>query len=362
VREPGQSAEVYRKAREWAERTVAAYPLNVNYRTCLAAAQFRGDDYKSALANLQLAAVGSLVNQQDAVPAAYLLSMVQYRLAKTNDTAGRAQARRSFDRAEAAYRHLANQPLDLSDLRLEAADIVDSPRLRYELTAYDKSEQLKANPADVAARSLRANAYRQLGQNAEAEADYDAIIAAGTKSPQANHFRGHAREHQLKLAAALADYEAALGLTAESLRYDRAHLLNEIARIRLLGDTKLRDPAEAIRRAEQAVSLDPVLDVYSVTLGIAHYRGGNDKTALRVLQNTDDRKISAVQVVPLKHLFMAMAQYRLGQSAEARASYDKAVSDWGRLRVRGPEWIEYFNQSHAEAELLLGANPKSKGP
>jgi WD40 repeat protein/tetratricopeptide (TPR) repeat protein len=353
VREPGHSTEVYRKAREWAEKAVAANPLKVNYQTCLAAALYRGDDYMSARANLHTCLALSLVTRQDANHAAYLLAMVQYRLSASSDHAGRTAARKLFDSAEAAFRRRSNHPVDLADLRLEAADVVDAPRLRFELTVYDKTVQLTASPNDVAARSLRASSYSQLGLYSEAEADDDALIAAGTKSPQPNHYRGHAREHQLKLSDALADYESALRLTADSLRIERAHLLNEIARIRLLGDEKLRDAAEGLRRAEQAVALDPAIEAYSVMLGIAHFRNDNDKTALRVLQNTDDRRIATSAVLPLKYLFLAMAQQRLRLTAEAKANHEKAESLSNRLGKPAPEWIEYFRRCRAEAAQMF---------
>ncbi|QDU23736.1 WD40 repeat domain-containing serine/threonine protein kinase [Urbifossiella limnaea] len=361
VTEPGLSVEAYRQAREWAGKAVAAQPLNVPFLTCLGAAQFRDGDLKAAAATLRLAAAGGVFVERETAYAGYFLAMTQMRMARPGDAAARAEARKSFDTAETTYRKLTDRLPDMSDLRVEAAVLVGGNALRFELEIHDWSQKLKANPADGAARAGRALAYLRLGKDAEAEADYDAVIAAGGASDNPYHNRGHAREHQLKYAGAVEDYEAALQRTPQARATDRAHLLNEIARVRLLGGDAVRDPRVAVRAAAEAKELGRGIEVYKVTLGIAHARAGDAAAAVDALNGVEDDKVAPPAAVPFKYLFLALAYHQLGRSESAVASYDRAVTGW--RTVPGsvlPEWRDYYDRTRAEVEKALGPALKAK--
>ncbi|MFO0798544.1 MAG: protein kinase [Gemmataceae bacterium] len=359
--EPGLSVEAYRQAREWAGKAVAAQPLSVPFHTCLGAAQFRAGDLKAAAATLRLAAAGGVFAERETAYAGYFLAMAQMRMAGPGDAAARAEARKSFDTAETTYRKLTDRLPDMSDLRVEAAVLVGGNALRFELEIHDWSQTLKANSADGAARAGRAIAYLRVGKHAEAEADYDAIIAAGGATADPYHNRGHAREHQLKYAGAVDDYEAALQRTPAAPAADRAHLLNEVARVRLLGGDAVRDARAAARAAAEAKELGRGIEVYKVTLGIAHARAGDAAAAVNELNGVEDAKVALPAAVPFKYLFLALAYHQLGRSESAVASYDRAVTGWRTLPGSVlPEWRDYYDRTRAEVEKALGPAIKAK--
>jgi tetratricopeptide (TPR) repeat protein len=83
-----------------------------------------------------------------------------------------------------------------------------------------------------------------------------------------------------------------------------------------------RDPAQAVELAKTAVAVSPTKDHWK-TLGVAHYRAGHYSDAVAALEKS-------VQLGN-EHgghdwFILAMARWQLGDKAEARAWYAKAVS------------------------------------
>jgi hypothetical protein len=98
------------------------------------------------------------------------------------------------------------------------------------------------------------------------------------------------------------------------------------------------------------VELAPAVGHYWNTLGAACYRAGALKEAVAALQK-------AVQLhqggISADWFFLAMAQHKLGQAKEARASYDRGVI-WQRHHKA--ESID-LRLVRTEATVLLGIFP-----
>lgn len=91
----------------------------------------------------------------------------------------------------------------------------------------------------------------------------------------------------------------------------------------------LRDPSEAIKAAEHAVSLDPTNFRYWNTLAIARYRADLLDESVEAMERSIHMQRSAgAPVRPNSLLFLAMALHRLGRHDEATSYLDET-----RLRL-----------------------------
>jgi serine/threonine-protein kinase len=116
---------------------------------------------------------------------------------------------------------------------------------------------------------------------------------------------------------------------------------------------RLRDPAEALRRAQKAVTGSPKEGNYWNTLGVARYRVGDNKGAVAALEKAMSLRRGGD---PYDWFFLALAHCRLGDGAMARQWYDRAV-EWLRHQRSRNEELHRFR---AEAEELLGSAAKTK--
>jgi protein O-GlcNAc transferase len=143
------------------------------------------------------------------------------------------------------------------------------------------------------------------------------------------------------LVEAAGQFEKAL-----AMRPDHADAHNAAAW--MLGSPPVPDSVakQAAKFAERAVALVPEEGAFHNTLGVARYRAGAHKQAIEALEAS-----MRLQALRSSHdlLFLAMAQWRLGRKAEARASYDEAVA-WMKARSEKDEELKRF---HAEARALL---------
>jgi tetratricopeptide (TPR) repeat protein len=123
-------------------------------------------------------------------------------------------------------------------------------------------------------------------------------------------------------------------------------------------DALPHDPARAVSLAQEAVTLAPAVGANWNTLGVAHYRAGNPKSAATALEQSMRLRSGGDAY---DWLFLAMVRRRLGDPADARRWYDRSLI-----------WIE-TNAAHnrellrfrAEAARLMGperpAVPKPGG-
>jgi tetratricopeptide (TPR) repeat protein len=121
-------------------------------------------------------------------------------------------------------------------------------------------------------------------------------------------------------------------------------------------DIKMRNPARAVEAAKRAVELSPQAGHIRNTLGVARYRAGEFKEAL------EDLKISTQLTKGgsgTDFFFLAMANWQLGNTAQARNWYDQGVTWMEKCQPQNEELRGF----RSEAEQLLKipcSNPATK--
>jgi WD40 repeat protein len=111
----------------------------------------------------------------------------------------------------------------------------------------------------------------------------------------------------------------------------------------------------ALRCAEAASRLAPRESLFRITLGAALFRVGEYAQARDALVPFDEVHASGQPIFPWALPFLTMAQHRLGQTAEARATLarlHKALKDEGRASDRE------LRQALWEAEAVIGPAPR----
>jgi len=118
------------------------------------------------------------------------------------------------------------------------------------------------------------------------------------------------------------------------------------------GPEEMRNPEVALRLAQKAAKLRPSNSFFHNTLGVAHYRSGQYKQALAVLQKTDKvNRLKQSGGIPWDVAFIAMAQYQLGHHEEAKKSLKRLRGLLKEGSFAGdPEGQGFLR----EAEALIG--------
>ena len=107
--------------------------------------------------------------------------------------------------------------------------------------------------------------------------------------------------------------------------------------------------------ARRAVELAPDRATYLNTLGVALYRAGRHAEAVPVLERS--LAVGKGQADAFDLFFLAMARQKLGQSARARADFDRALR-WVREHPQQPpQWAKELAEFQAEAEAVLAGPP-----
>jgi WD40 repeat protein len=128
----------------------------------------------------------------------------------------------------------------------------------------------------------------------------------------------------------------------------RARTCHQLARqLSVPADAHLRDPAQALTLAQEAVRLAPEMGDYWSTLGMAQYRAGKWQDAVASLHKALELREG---VVSSDWFFLAMAHEKLGKKTEARSWYDKAVQ-W--MEKNAPKYEELI-RFRAESVAVLG--------
>src|SRR5262249_25157181 len=112
-------------------------------------------------------------------------------------------------------------------------------------------------------------------------------------------------------------------------------------------DETARNPKEAAELIQTAIDADPKTGSYWRTLGVAEYRNNDWQKAVKSL-----RQSMALQKGgnASDWMFLAMAQWQLGEKRDARDRYDQAVK-W--IEQNDPKNADLL-RFHAEAGSLLG--------
>jgi tetratricopeptide (TPR) repeat protein len=107
-------------------------------------------------------------------------------------------------------------------------------------------------------------------------------------------------------------------------------------------DPSHRDPAQALKLAEQAVTAEPQNTSFANTLGIARYRTGDFAGAIQTLSIPDNVR----EFVSHNGFFLAMAHARLGHHDDAAQWYTRA-NDWMNQHDSGNDELQRFREEAA---------------
>jgi hypothetical protein len=121
---------------------------------------------------------------------------------------------------------------------------------------------------------------------------------------------------------------------------------------------EMADYRKGLRYSEAACRLEPNNGDYVNTLGVAHYRLGNNEKALELLQRSDKIRQTELKVsVPEDLAFLAMAHHRLSHAKEAQAYLQQL-----RERMKDPRWARNAEAQGflREAEELIEGKPADK--
>jgi WD40 repeat protein/Tfp pilus assembly protein PilF len=212
------------------------------------------------------------------------------------------------------------------------------------------------DPDDARADHERAHALARLKRYDEAIADFTAALKASPNNAHLLAFRGAAKARLNRLDEAIADCEAALRLKLDPTdREPLARLFNNLSWTTAAHPGASRKPARALARL--AVELAPDQAIYLNTLGVIQYRAGQFAEAIATLKKSLAAGQGESDAFDL--FFLAMARYKLGEIARARADFDRAVQ-WRRdhPNLAQPGWSQELDAFQAEAQALLNGPPE----
>jgi tetratricopeptide (TPR) repeat protein len=145
--------------------------------------------------------------------------------------------------------------------------------------------------------------------------------------------------------------EEALGISKTKLGPTNVYALDNMHRlVRLLThsrDPKLRNPTRAVDLAKELAEANPGDGSVWLSLGMAHYRASNWKSAIDALSVELRKRADA-----FGWLYLAMAHWQLGEKDKARRRYDHVV-DW---MTKTKPANEDLTRLRNEAAELLGVS------
>jgi uncharacterized protein HemY len=137
--------------------------------------------------------------------------------------------------------------------------------------------------------------------------------------------------------------------------------LNNAAWELATGVVYLRDPERAVSLARKAVAAAPDQPLNLNTLGVALYRAGRHAQAIATLEQS--LAATKGQIAAFDLFFLAMARHRLGQTVQARDSFDRAVRWWREQKQLPDQYAKELAEFRAEAEAVLAlAGPSAELP
>jgi tetratricopeptide (TPR) repeat protein len=205
---------------------------------------------------------------------------------------------------------------------------------------------LETDADDVEAHHLRAHAYERLGRYADAASDFSAALKRRPKDPHFLTCRGEAYRLLDRHAEAVADCRKSLEVRAEQAGPNAT-----LAWIHANGPAPFRDPRKALPFAQRAVALEPKVSRNHHALGLAYYRLGRWKEAVRSFER--GLELRGGQTTAYYDFFLAMCHARLGDPAKAKDCFDRAVKWVGGQKDLPAEFRKELKAFRAEAEELL---------
>jgi tetratricopeptide (TPR) repeat protein len=217
---------------------------------------------------------------------------------------------------------------------------------------FSKAIELQPKAADY--WSNRGNAYRNWGQYEKAVADYSKAIELEPKEADRWSNRGNAYRKWGQYEKAVADYSKAIAVNPK-----HAYAHNDLAwLLATCPEAKLHDPNRAVALAKKAVELAPQDGYCWGTLGTAHYRAGDLRSAVASLDRSRELKPGWDAYA---WLFLAMAHRKLGNDGESRKAYDQAVQWLEKNKetlAKNKENADELRRFRSEAEEVLELKKK----
>jgi tetratricopeptide (TPR) repeat protein len=239
------------------------------------------------------------------------------------------------------------------------------------------SRTIELEPRNQRALTGRARVYERLGQFDKAIADYSETLRIDGLRADVWNRRGAAYFRLNQKDKALADFSKAVELAPTTFLYlnnranaydllgrfqeamaDREKILEHNANdpialndlawfLATSPEPALRQTARAVELARKAVALAPNEGTIANTLGAALYRAGSWKEAIATLEKSLLLRNGGDS---FDYFFLAMAHHQLGNHAEARRWYDRAVQWMDQNAPKDDELLRF----RAEAAELLG--------
>jgi WD40 repeat protein/tetratricopeptide (TPR) repeat protein len=215
------------------------------------------------------------------------------------------------------------------------------------------TERLRTHADDPDSLHQRGHALLRINRSEEALADFS---RASSKRPSDAHlraYRGVSLFALMRYAPALEELETAFRDDQETVRAiaNLGVRLNNRAWELATGPEPQRDPAMGARLAAFSVALAPEEPTSLNTLGVALYRAGTLAAAIKTLEKS--LEAGGGQFAAFDLFFLAMAHHRLGDRAEARSCFDRAI----RWLAEHPELPGQYTKElaafRAEAEAVL---------
>jgi tetratricopeptide (TPR) repeat protein len=203
-----------------------------------------------------------------------------------------------------------------------------------------------------------ANLLKEPGRLGEAEEIRRDVIrrweALKADFPEDKHYRRNLVQSYLELVGLLCQvgrHSEAAGPYRKALELEpEDHVINNTLAWFLVTTPELglRDAALATRLAKKAIAVRQESADYRHTLGVAHFRNGDDRAAIAELERAIQLRSGGSS---FDWFFLAMAHWRLGDRAKAQALFDQAVQ-WMDKHLPLDDELRRFR---AEAEALLSA-------
>jgi serine/threonine protein kinase/WD40 repeat protein/tetratricopeptide (TPR) repeat protein len=218
--------------------------------------------------------------------------------------------------------------------------------------------RIETDPRDADAYHHRAHSLLRLRRIPEAIRDLTRAIELRPNDAHYRTLRGGIHADLKQYDPAIADLKAALELKPDQPMAAEwlAECCNNRAWELANGPGPRRDLDRALALAQRAVDLAAGEGNHLNTKGVVQYRAGRYAEAVGTLEKSLAAGKGASDGFDL--FFLAMARYRLGCVAEARADFDRAVK-WRRDHPNPaqPGWSVDLDAFQAEARALLDAPP-----
>ncbi|HWE38704.1 MAG TPA: hypothetical protein VG406_19305 [Isosphaeraceae bacterium] len=245
--------------------------------------------------------------------------------------------------AEASYR----RSVGLYDAIIAARPDDPAPRVERSVVLVDHAIHVRATRGSPAALPIDREvlaARQEIVERFPEPADYRISLALTLDEVVALLDRaGRGAEAEALRSRLEAAYEAAIARSPNHTR-----LLNNLAwALARRPGRSSRDSARAVTLAERAVALGPTAGAAWNTLDVARYRAGDWAGALKALDESCRRRGGGD---PFDRLPAAMARWRLGDRATARALFDRSRAWIDSHPDPGPDLARSF----AEAARRIG--------